>query len=124
MKERLHEFLDNIISDLVEYDFSYHLQDLDYFDDIEVTQYQDKYYGQDLLSFGIYGEIEDAEDVFLTSFTIRMTDVTLEFDNNIQNVIDYVLKPLKEHNKKLKKEYNSKEIDSEPEIVGSNNNYE
>ena len=124
MKERLHEFLDNIISDLIEYDFSYHLQDLDYFDDIEITQYQDKYYGQDLLSFGIYGKIEDAEDVFLTSFTIRMTDVTLEFDNNIQNVIDYVLKPLKEHNKKLKKEYNSKEIDSEPEIVGSNNNYE
>lgn len=124
MKERLHEFLDNIISDLVEYDFSYHLQDLDYFDDIEITQYQDKYYGQDLLSFGIYGKIEDAEDVFLTSFTIRMTDVTLEFDNNIQNVIDYVLKPLKEHNKKLKKEYNSKEIDSEPEIVGSNNDYE
>ena len=124
MKERLHEFLDNIISDLVEYDLSYHLQDLDHFDDIEVTQYQDKYYGQDLLSFGIYGKIEDAEDVFLTSFTIRMTDVTLEFDNNIQNVIDYVLKPLKEHNKKLKKEYNSKEIDSEPEIVGSNNNYE
>ena len=124
MKERLHEFLDNIISDLVEYDLSYHLQDLDYFDDIEITQYQDKYYGQDLLSFGIYGKIKYAEDVFLTSFTIRMTDVTLEFDNNVQNVIDYVIKPLKEYNKKLKKEYNSKEIDSEPEFVGSNNDYE
>lgn len=117
MKERLHEFLDNIISDLVEYDFSYHLQDLDYFDDMDIIQYNDKYYGQDLLSFGIYGKIEYSEDIFLTSFTIRMTDVTLEFDNNIQNVMDYVIKPLKEHNKKLYKEYNLQKVDSEPEIV-------
>lgn len=117
MKERLHEFLDNIISDLIEYDFSYHLQDLDYFDDVDIIQYNDKYYGQDLLSFGIYGKIEYSEDVCLTSFTIRMTDVTLEFDNNVQNVIDYVIKPLKEHNKKLYKEYNSQKIDTEPEIV-------
>ena len=105
---KLHEFLDDNIELIIEFDFPHYLAEImaSYFDDIDIQIINIGYYNQDLIQLSVFGLMKYMDDIFLTSLVIRKDDVNKEFNGDIQKVISYIKNKLIEHNNTLKEECN------------------
>lgn len=105
---KLHDFLDDNIQLIIEFDFPHYLAQISeyYFNDIDIQIINIGYYKPDLIQLSIFGLIKYMDDIFLTSLVIRKDDVDKEFNGDIQEVISYIKDKLIEHNDSLKEECN------------------
>lgn len=105
---KLHEFLDDNIKLIIEFDFPHYLSEYSncYFDDVDVQIINVGYYNPDLIQLSVFGYVKYLNDIFLTSFVIRKDDVDKEFNGDVQEVISYIKDKLLKHNDSLKAECN------------------
>ena len=103
---KLHEFLDDNIELIIEFDFPHYLAEImaSYFDDIDIQIINIGYYKPDLIQLSVFGLKKYIDDIFLTSLVIRTEDVEKEFNGDVQEVISYLKNKLIEHNNTLKEE--------------------
>ena len=104
-ENRLHKYLDRIIQSTIEYDFPHYLEEIgqNHFDHINIEIFKDAYFDKDLVCIAIFGvDGFDYENHFHT-IVIRTKDVKNEFEN-IQDVCNYIQKPLNDYNNKLQEE--------------------
>lgn len=107
MNNRLHNYLDHIISSVIEYDIPYYLEEsgLDCFEDIDIEVLKHDYFNDDLICIAIFGVDGFKNEIHFQTIVIRTEDVKNEFENNIQSVCNYLYKPLKKRNDELLDEY-------------------
>lgn len=101
-KNRLHKYLDKTIKNIIDHGIINCLEDigLDYFQNININIIKDEYFDDDLICISISGEDGFYYENPIDTIVIRNTDIKNEFQN-IQDVCDYIYKPLKEYNDKL-----------------------
>ena len=101
MKNKLHKYLDNFIQGIIEFDIPYVQEQYGIifpFQNINVEIITDDYFGKDLIQISVFGVDELNDDIYLNHCTIRTKDIKSEFNNDIQNVIDYIREPLQKYN--------------------------
>lgn len=107
MTEWFKEYIDEIISDVIRYDYDFNLTYKDYYDKIFINEVDNPYYKDDLKQIDICGIIDEDNDVLFKTVILRTSDY-----DNLQNVINYILKKLNQYNdeKRNKSEYTDFQI--------------
>lgn len=103
MNNRLHNYLDHIISSVIEYDIPYYLEEsgLNCFEDFNIEVLKHDYFNDDLVCIAIFGVDGFKNEIHLQTIVIRTKDIKNEFENNIQSVCNYLYKPLNNRNDEL-----------------------
>ena len=102
---RLHKYLDKTIKNIIDHGIINCLDNigLDYFQYININVIKDEYFDNDLICISISGEDGFHYNNHIDTLVLRIKDIENEFEN-IQDVYDYIYKPLKEYNDKLTEE--------------------
>ena len=102
MTEQFKEYIDEIISDIIRYDYEFNLTYKDYYDKILINEVNNPYYKDDLKQIDICGIIDEDNEVLFKTVILRTSDY-----DNLEDVINYILDKLNNFNneRRNKSEY-------------------